>query len=341
MVEGSTPDSLQQTDWVLQRMDSWIDSGKSVLVHCRGGVGRAGVVACCWLLRRRYVHTAERAIHFVRLRRSRKAVETPEQAQFVVAYDAYLRGPYGRLPTLDPFCGLPDLITQGHRQLQELGLARPISIRAMAELDPLINKWFYGGHPFVRSWRHSGGNLVASSPGVQGVQQPTIVVVSPSPSAVSSTSSAIPSVGLSGVSSASKVPSATLSVPLAVQPSVVQPSAVIQPALLPTRNAQSAPPEVVRPAFTAGELPRDVPADEPRDVPPPPPPKDVPVDGPTKSKVESSRTVITTPGGGVRMPGSLDHLTAPVVDEETFAEEEGLRPAAIHEDSSSEEDQDN
>ncbi|KAM6502372.1 Protein-tyrosine phosphatase-like protein [Amanita muscaria] len=86
-----------------------------VLVHCRGGVGRAGVIACCWLIKLglcgwlqgqvdnidngqanilleaetlRYVH---RVIGVVRTRRSAKAVETYEQVKFLVDYIEYLR----------------------------------------------------------------------------------------------------------------------------------------------------------------------------------------------------------------------------------------------------------
>ncbi|KAK0461393.1 protein-tyrosine phosphatase-like protein [Desarmillaria tabescens] len=104
--------------------------GIPVLVHCRGGVGRAGVVACCWMIRlglcgwftdtnQRCFHSmapswlsndsyrgpnsytfpvrrdtlemVETAICLVRRRRSVKAVETYEQVKFLVDFVEYLR----------------------------------------------------------------------------------------------------------------------------------------------------------------------------------------------------------------------------------------------------------
>jgi protein tyrosine phosphatase len=104
--------------------------GKDVLVHCRGGVGRAGVVACCWalklglcgwietevhpgdgmvstvnadhmerslggsatgIIRRDTVKMVERVVKVVRTRRSIKAVETYEQVKFLVDFVEHLR----------------------------------------------------------------------------------------------------------------------------------------------------------------------------------------------------------------------------------------------------------
>lgn len=82
--------------------------GLSVLVHCRGGVGRAGVVACCWMLkmglcgwletdyggyplRRDTIQLVERALCVVRRQRSVKAVETYEQVKFIADYVDFLR----------------------------------------------------------------------------------------------------------------------------------------------------------------------------------------------------------------------------------------------------------
>lgn len=90
--------------------------GVHVLVHCRGGVGRAGVVACCWLMRlglcgwlseyekaepnatachshpQSVVSFVGAVIEFVRKRRNPKAVETFEQVQFLVDYVEFLQG---------------------------------------------------------------------------------------------------------------------------------------------------------------------------------------------------------------------------------------------------------
>ncbi|KAG9287867.1 hypothetical protein G9A89_017462 [Geosiphon pyriformis] len=90
MVEGGCPDSLEQIDEVVVKVDHLITKGERVLAHCRGGVGRAGLVACCWLLKRQFCYTADHAIQMVRMRRSPKAIETPQQVDFIVQYENYI-----------------------------------------------------------------------------------------------------------------------------------------------------------------------------------------------------------------------------------------------------------
>lgn len=121
--EGLAPLSPQSLDADLDRIiERYTLQGISVLVHCRGGVGRAGVFACCWMLklglcgwietdvlptttsddappewntdtivRRGTLQLVERAIEVARRRRSVKAIETLEQVQFLVEYVDYLR----------------------------------------------------------------------------------------------------------------------------------------------------------------------------------------------------------------------------------------------------------
>ncbi|ORX51608.1 phosphatases II [Hesseltinella vesiculosa] len=90
MTEGSCPDTLEQVEAAVQMTNDKIRLGENVLTHCRGGVGRAGLFACCWLIHNQYCHTAERAIQFVRLRRSPKAIETVRQAEFVIRFAMYI-----------------------------------------------------------------------------------------------------------------------------------------------------------------------------------------------------------------------------------------------------------
>ncbi|KAG0212673.1 hypothetical protein BGX28_005869 [Mortierella sp. GBA30] len=92
MVEGSTPYSFAEMDRILDRMDETTKKGQNVLVHCRGGVGRAAVVACCWLLRLGYFKDHHEVIEWVRAQRSPKAIETREQAQFVAGYRLWALG---------------------------------------------------------------------------------------------------------------------------------------------------------------------------------------------------------------------------------------------------------
>ncbi|TFK75309.1 phosphatases II [Pluteus cervinus] len=97
--------------------------GTPILVHCRGGVGRAGVMACCWLIKLglcgwiqegsgkqppvddsgetqdvdpEVIAFVKRVIAVVRKRRSVKAIETYEQVKFLVDYVTYLKSGNGQ-----------------------------------------------------------------------------------------------------------------------------------------------------------------------------------------------------------------------------------------------------
>ncbi|KAG0173756.1 hypothetical protein DFQ30_007041 [Apophysomyces sp. BC1015] len=68
MVEGSCPEAINDIDEVVQMVDAKIRQGENVLTHCRG----------------------ERAIRYIRIRRSAKAIETMRQAEFVIHYSQYV-----------------------------------------------------------------------------------------------------------------------------------------------------------------------------------------------------------------------------------------------------------
>lgn len=53
-----------------------IDGSGHVLVHCRGGVGRAGLLACCVLGETSLFSGFKKIIDFVRKRRDRRCVES-------------------------------------------------------------------------------------------------------------------------------------------------------------------------------------------------------------------------------------------------------------------------
>ncbi|GJJ06169.1 hypothetical protein Clacol_000358 [Clathrus columnatus] len=118
MPEGFSPMSPAILDQQLSyAIDSYTLKGIPILVHCRGGVGRAGLVACCWLLklglcgwisdpddqssayengvitkvRKDTLMMVERAISVVRRRRSVKAIETYEQVKFLVEFVEFMR----------------------------------------------------------------------------------------------------------------------------------------------------------------------------------------------------------------------------------------------------------
>lgn len=52
MVEGFAPQSPEMLDGLLEGViRKHTLRGESVLAHCRGGIGRAGLVACAWMLK--------------------------------------------------------------------------------------------------------------------------------------------------------------------------------------------------------------------------------------------------------------------------------------------------
>ena len=63
----------------------------NVLIHCRGGVGRAGLLACCVLLNYGVFASPRKAIEYVRKRRDKRCVESRKQEDFVKEYFEFRR----------------------------------------------------------------------------------------------------------------------------------------------------------------------------------------------------------------------------------------------------------
>ncbi|KAH8924214.1 phosphatases II [Atractiella rhizophila] len=105
MIEGGAPEGqegIERVDEIVSMVvKDYTLKGKNVLAHCRGGVGRAGLMACCWLAKmgagyprergETCLETVENLIEFVRWRRSVKAIETPNQVEFILRFIEYLR----------------------------------------------------------------------------------------------------------------------------------------------------------------------------------------------------------------------------------------------------------
>lgn len=85
VVDRSTPDHDQLGRYMaaIDNVAEILGNNGKVLVHCRGGTGRAGKTAAIMLMR--YGFKAEDAISLMRECRD-GCVETPEQEQFVLAY---------------------------------------------------------------------------------------------------------------------------------------------------------------------------------------------------------------------------------------------------------------
>ena len=63
-----------------------VRAGRHVVVHCRGGLGRAGTVGACVLLQLGECANAGDAIAHVRARRGAGAIETAGQERFVAGF---------------------------------------------------------------------------------------------------------------------------------------------------------------------------------------------------------------------------------------------------------------
>ncbi len=69
IVEGGPPSSMEAFEAVVDRALALLLSGDSVLCHCRGGVGRAGLLASCILLVSGISASPRDAIMLIRKRR--------------------------------------------------------------------------------------------------------------------------------------------------------------------------------------------------------------------------------------------------------------------------------
>lgn len=118
MPEGFAGPDVESVRVDMRRVvEEYTAQGRDVLVHCRGGLGRAGVIAACWALEvgwlgavpplgregvqqgqsgrggveRASLVLVERAVALLRRRRSTKAIETAEQVLFLLRYVEAMR----------------------------------------------------------------------------------------------------------------------------------------------------------------------------------------------------------------------------------------------------------
>jgi len=82
IVDVSIPDRRFETGWVTEgpMLQARLDAGERILIHCRGGIGRAGLVAGRMLVERGIQpHIAIERVRHVRP----NAIETPQQEKYV------------------------------------------------------------------------------------------------------------------------------------------------------------------------------------------------------------------------------------------------------------------
>lgn len=90
--DAGVPDDMGTFAAFVERLVALLTEGERVATHCRGGLGRAGLVAACVLLRLERFQNATEAIADVRRKRSPRAVETRAQERFIDEYARHLRG---------------------------------------------------------------------------------------------------------------------------------------------------------------------------------------------------------------------------------------------------------
>ena len=89
IVDASVPRSPEDMAAILDAIDNALDAGKTVYVHCWGGVGRTGTVVGCWLAR--HGHSGEEALQQIaewwqgveKASWHPRSPETPEQLAYV------------------------------------------------------------------------------------------------------------------------------------------------------------------------------------------------------------------------------------------------------------------
>lgn len=82
------PEFQEAFEALVDELHALLDQDKTITVHCRGGLGRAGTVAACLLVREG--EDPDRAIQRVRDARTH-AIETRTQERYVVDYATRLR----------------------------------------------------------------------------------------------------------------------------------------------------------------------------------------------------------------------------------------------------------
>ena len=99
ITDVSTPRRAQSDAYaaLVERIVERLRDGKTIVIHCRGGLGRTGTVAASVLVTSG--HTADEAIGIVRRVRSERAVETSEQEEYVRRFEKEWRS---RNPTRSP-----------------------------------------------------------------------------------------------------------------------------------------------------------------------------------------------------------------------------------------------
>jgi protein-tyrosine phosphatase len=88
--DREVPNSESEVSAALDRLDDDLSAGKNVVIHCRQGIGRTGLVAACLLITKDL--TPEVAVKILSAARGNPVPETSEQRRWIDHYAAVLAG---------------------------------------------------------------------------------------------------------------------------------------------------------------------------------------------------------------------------------------------------------
>jgi protein-tyrosine phosphatase len=92
--DGGIPSKVEQLLALVTTIRTEAAGGSHVVIHCRAGLGRTGVVAGCALIAEG--KSAQEAIEILHRVRSPRSPETLEQEEFLETFERHVRGGKGR-----------------------------------------------------------------------------------------------------------------------------------------------------------------------------------------------------------------------------------------------------
>jgi protein-tyrosine phosphatase len=86
IIEMFAPEDMADALRVIEDIFERMQRGSKCVLHCRGGVGRAGMLGGCLLLRMGICSRVKEAIELVRKRRCKRAIESRSQETFILEF---------------------------------------------------------------------------------------------------------------------------------------------------------------------------------------------------------------------------------------------------------------
>jgi protein-tyrosine phosphatase len=86
--DRQVPNSESEVSATLERLDADLSAGKNIVIHCRQGIGRTGLIAACLLVAKGL--TPELAVKTLSVARGNPVPETAEQRHWIDHYAAVL-----------------------------------------------------------------------------------------------------------------------------------------------------------------------------------------------------------------------------------------------------------